>query len=235
LKFSGIEKISHDSKTTDKPQHLIAKKNGTIEKMHITKGVPLVSVNDYVTIGKRLVSGNLSDVIESEEDNEPTNDQEQLVAAQGEIFARTWYEIQVTVPLSVNYEHISERKIDKYYISFQNKRLLLWGFQQPNYSDIHTTTDEYTLNIFNRTFPFKFIKQSIHEKEQINYVRSKKEAIQVGMLEAEAALKLQLSANAKILSQKVLHEATGSGKVRLNLLITVSEDIAEEIPITQGD
>src|SRR5690625_4085983 len=48
LKFSGIEKISQDYTDDDGPQHLVAKKNGVVEKMQITKGVPLVSVNDYV-------------------------------------------------------------------------------------------------------------------------------------------------------------------------------------------
>jgi len=234
LKFSGIEKISQDYTDDDGPQHLVAKKNGVVEKMQITKGVPLVSVNDYVTKGKRLVSGNLQDAIQNDEEKKENNEVN-LVTAQGEIFARTWYDVQVTVPLSVNYEELSEQQMDKYYVSFGNKRLLVWGFEQMNFKHSLIEAEEFTLNIFNYLFPIKIVKESIYETKEYQYVRSIDEAVADGISEAKAALQLQLDQNAKILSQKVLHETTESGKVRLNLLITVSENIVEEIPITQGD
>jgi|SRR5690625_373963 len=234
LKFSGIEKISQDYTDDDGPQHLVAKKNGVVEKMQITKGVPLVSVNDYVTKGKRLVSGNLQDAIQNDEEKKENNEVN-LVTAQGEIFARTWYDVQVTVPLTVNYEELSEQQMDKYYVSFGNKRLLVWGFEQMNFKHSLIEAEEFTLNIFNYLFPIKIVKESIYETKEYQYVRSIDEAVADGISEAKAALQLQLDQNAKILSQKVLHETTESGKVRLNLLITVSENIVEEIPITQGD
>lgn len=234
LKFSGIEKISQEYTGKDGPQHLVAKKNGVIEKMQITKGVPLVRVNDYVKKGDRLVSGNLQDAIPEDHEKKDT-EKKQLVSAQGEVFARTWYDVQVTVPLAVEYEELAEQQMDKYYLSFGDKRLLLWGFKQPTFKNSLTKIDEFTLNIFNYDIPIKIVKESINETKYYKYVRSTEEAITDGISEAKEALRLKLDQNAKILSQKVLHETTESGKVRLNLLIIVSENIVEEIPITQGD
>lgn len=234
IKFSGIEKISHENQETTSPQHLIAKKSGVIEKMSIAKGVPLVAVNDYVNKGDRLVSGNLADAKLVDEDNEEQAP-ENLVAAQGEIMARTWYNVQVTVPLSVGHDQLTGHQLDKYYVAFGNKKLLLWGFQKENYHHSIIEENEFKIDKLYDLLPIKLVKQSINEVEQKYYVRSIEEAKQVGISEAKARLTLQIDANAKVLSQKVLHESTESGKVRLNLLITVSENIVDEIPITQGD
>lgn len=230
LIFSGVEKIIQEEIEKEGAQHLVAKKNGVIEKMKIAKGVPLVTVNDYVRKGQRLVSGDLSDVFEEDRDQEET-----LVAAQGEVFARTWYEVDVVVPLKVHHEQLVDEQMDKYYLAVGNKQLLLWGFQKEEFKHSVNERNEYPLTIFNYKFPLKIVKETIYETKLHSYERSKEDAVIAGISEAKKSLQLQLEQNANILSHKVLHETTENGKVKLNLLITVSENIAEEIPIVQGD
>ncbi|WP_337020494.1 sporulation protein YqfD [Oceanobacillus massiliensis] len=48
-------------------------------------------------------------------------------------------------------------------------------------------------------------------------------------------LQNELGTDAKILSEKVLHETMEHGKVKLNLYISVEENIVKHEPIDQGD
>lgn len=67
-------------------------------------------MNDYVEPGDLLVSGILKGQVVEDEENESEERQEQakeLVAAEAEITANTWYEVSVTVPLEFNYEEIT--------------------------------------------------------------------------------------------------------------------------------
>lgn len=237
LTFTGIEKITQDNiDGKESPQHLVAGKNGIVHEMRITKGVPLVSINDFVKTGDKLVSGNLFDALPEERiDEDETIKDQQLVTAKGEVIAKTWYEVQVSIPLEVNYDTITSNHLNKYYLSVGDKRLLVWGFKQPKFKFVHIESDERSIINFKQGWPIIWVKDTLHEKREYTYKRTEKEAKAMGMAQAKVSLKRQLGKNANILSQKVLHEATESGKVKLNLLITVKENIAKEIPITQGD
>jgi len=135
----------------------------------------------------------------------------------------------------VNYDTITSNSLNKYYLSLGGKKVLVWGFKRPTFELIHIDSDETSLINFKREWPIKWIKNTLYEKQEHTYERTVKEAKAAGIAQAKASLKRQLGKNANILSQKVLHEATESGKVKLNLLMTVKENIAKEIPITQGD
>src|SRR5699024_12071469 len=82
---------------------LVASKNGENERKFVKKGVGKVAVNDIVEKGDLLVSGEIEKEAEEEEDkdkNEDDKEQLQKVAAEGEVYANTWYEMDVTSPLT---------------------------------------------------------------------------------------------------------------------------------------
>lgn len=231
LIFSGVEKITQEKTNISRAQHIVANKSGVIEKMEITRGIPLVTINDYVTKGQRLVSGDLADVFEEKKDEK----EKSYIMAQGDVFARTWYEVKVSVPLKVSHERLALEEKDKYYLMIGSKQFGIWGFWHESFKHSITERKEYPLTIFNYEIPFKFIKETTFKTDLFYDKRSKEEAISAGVSAAKNSLQLQLEQNAKILSHKVLHERTESGKVKLNLLMTVRENIAEESPIIQGD
>lgn len=232
--LEGVEKVIVDKEEDPAPRHLVATKHGVIEKMYVSKGLPQVNVNDYVIAGDVLVSGNM---IESynEEDNGEENNMSEVVAAEGEIIARTWYEVNVTVPLEANYELLTGNRKKKYYVKLGKVELPVWGFGQPEYEQLDIERDEQSLYFFKWKMPIKIVESTLSEKVYNKIERTKDEAIHAGIVQAKQELQLQLGPEAEIISEKVLHETIGNGKVKLNLFITVAEDITRVEPITQGD
>lgn len=231
--LEGVEKVIVDQEESPGPRHLVATKNGVIEKLYVSKGLPQVNVNDYVLAGDVLVSG---DIVDSDEDEE--NDQKKnsdVVAAEAEIRARTWYETSVTVPLEANYELLTGNREKKYFVSLGKVQLPIWGFGQPDYKDMDIERDEHSLYFFKWELPMKIVESTLSEKVYNKTERTKEEAIRAGIVQAKQELQLQLGPQAEIISEKVLHETIENGKVKLNLFITVVEDITREEPITQGD
>src|SRR5699024_1622502 len=96
----AVEKKQETLEPKPGPRHLIAAKNGIIQKMLIKDGQAVVAVNDFVKKGDLLVSGQ---IITEENIDEADGDDEDahtvLVASEGDVYANTWYELQVSSKL----------------------------------------------------------------------------------------------------------------------------------------
>ncbi|MBY7143348.1 sporulation protein YqfD [Virgibacillus sp. NKC19-3] len=237
--LEGVEKSVVEEKESTGPQHLVATKKGVIKNMYVSEGLPRVAVNDYVEPGDVLVSGIINEENEdSEEGEEDKERQLDLVAADGDITATTWYEVSVNVPLGGDYEMLSGNQEKKYYISLGNLRFPIWGLGNPDYEDIHRETNETPIHFLKWQLPVTFIDTTLSEKLYHSVERTKEEAINTGIMQAKNELQLQLGPESQIISEKVLHETTERGKVKLNLYISVEENIAKAEPIeplSQGD
>ncbi|MFB8735202.1 sporulation protein YqfD [Bacillus sp. SL00103] len=66
-------------------------------------------------------------------------------------------------------------------------------------------------------------------------VYTNKEAVQAGIKMGKKELEEKLGQTGEVKSEKVLHETTGNGKVKLIILYQVIEDIVQPTPIVQGD
>lgn len=233
--LEGVEKVVVEEQEVDGPRHLVASKKGVIKNMYITEGIPQVSVNDYVEPGDILVSGIMNEPEETEEKEEKEEKELEYVAAEGEVTATTWYEAKVTVPFKSNLELITGNHEKKYYIRIGNVQLPVWGFSEPDYDAVHREADEKPINFFKWELPVSFVEMKLSEMVFEQKERTTEQAIHTGIEQAKHELTLQLGPDAEIISEKVLHETTDSGKVKVNLYINVEEDIAEVQPINQGD
>lgn len=190
-------------------------------------------VNDYVEKGDLLVSGELNSVAIAEEktEDEEKDQQGTIVAADGDIRARTWYETKVTVPLEAKYETLTGNQKSRYYMRFGEFHLPVWGFKNPDYKKIHREYDEEQVRFLKWDMPMHFVEASLSEKTVYEKKRTREEATEFAMEQAKQELKLQLGQEARIVSGKVLHETIENGKVKLTLYMTVEEDIAVAEPI----
>ncbi|GGA68656.1 sporulation protein YqfD [Ornithinibacillus halotolerans] len=234
--LEGVEKIIVQEEKVAGPRNLVATKKGVIKRMYVAKGLPKVKINDYVEPGKVLVSGNLNEVEQSnEEEDEEKPKKQVLVPAEGEIIASTWYEVDVTIPLKQRYEHLTGQQEKKYYFGIKNFKLPIWGFGKPEFEEIHYDSLETPIKFLKWDLPFSIVEQTLSEKQIQEIERSKEQAIQAGIKQAREEVQLQLGPDATIISEKVLHESVENGKVKLYLYMTVEENIAKAQPITQGD
>lgn len=220
-----VEKIVVEKKEVKGPSNLIATKKGVVSYVYISKGMPKVKVNDFVKPGDLLVSGNIS------EDKKKPN----LVEAEGEVIAKTWYEVSVTIPLEAEYQELTGEKDKKLYMELGDLQIPFWGFGSSEFKHIQKDVSRTHLHFFKWELPINIIESIRHEKTYRKEKRTKKDAIDIGKEQAKNELLLGLDENAKVISEKVLHESAGNGKVKLILYLTVEENIAKSEPINQGD
>ncbi|HAM81342.1 sporulation protein YqfD [Ornithinibacillus bavariensis] len=234
--LEGVEKIVVKEDKVEGPRNIVAAKKGVIKRMYVSKGLPIVSINDYVEPGKVLVSGILNEV-DNSAGNEDGKDKKKpvKVAAEGEIIASTWYEVDVTIPLKKNYELLTGKKEKKYFLGFNNFTFPVWGFGKPEFEAIHYDSNQTPIKFLKWELPIFIKETTLSEKQYHEIVRTHEEAVEAGIKQAKEELQLQLGPEAKIVSEKILHESVENGKVKLYLYMTVEENIAKAQPITQGD
>lgn len=230
-----VEKTIVEKKKVKGPSNLVAAKKGVVTYVYVAKGMPKVKVNDYVEPGDLLVSGNISEVKDEDKDNEKEKKEPNLVEAVGEVVARTWYEVSVTVPLKAEYQELTGEKDKKLYLGLGGFQVPFWGFGSSEFEHIQKEVSRTPLHFFKWELPINIIESIRHEKTYRTEKRTKKEAIEIGKEQAKKELLLRLDKNAKVISEKVLHESAGNGKVKLILYLTVEENIAKSVPINQGD
>lgn len=235
--LEGVEKAIVKEKEVKGPRNLIATKKGVIKNMFVKKGLGKVHVHDYVEPGDLLVTGELDFDTENnpkqEEDDKKANNK--LIAAEGEVIAQTWYKVDVTVPLKANVEMLSGDSKKKYFLRFGEVKLPVWGFGDPDYQDIHKEETDNPIQFLKWKLPVHFVESTLNEQNFHQLKRTREEAVKIGLKQGENELQLRLGPDAKITSQKILHETTENGKVKITLFTTVEENIAKEEPITQGD
>ncbi|MGJ9457004.1 sporulation protein YqfD [Oceanobacillus sp. CF4.6] len=233
--LEGVEKIIVQEADPEQPRNLVASKKGVITKMYVSKGTPMVRVNDYVELGDILVSGDVQPADSTDSEEKEQESTIEPIAAEGEILANTWYEVSLTIPLKYNYQQLTGDKESKFFLKTGDFQLPIWGFGEPSFNEIHREVTENKINFLKWELPFSVIKTVLSEKEIVEGERTKEEAIEVGIEQAIIQLQQELGLDAKILSEKVLHESVERGKVKLNLYISVEENIVKQVPLVQGD
>ena len=233
LILEGVEKTSVKKETVPGPRHLVATKKGVIKKIYVTKGQPQKKVNDFVDVGDILVSGVVNSV---EDDSEEGNENKlELVPAEADITAQTWYEVNVSVPLTTSQEILTGNQKKRYFIRMGNLQLPIWNFKTPDYDHIHQELNENDVYLLKWKIPLHIMESVLSEKKYHKVERTKEEATQIGVMQAKRDLLLRLGPGAKILSENILQDTLENGKVNLQLYFTVEEDIVKAEPITQGD
>lgn len=232
--IEGVEKKIAEQLEPTTPQHLVAKKSGVIEHMYIQKGLPLVNKFDYVKQGDMLVSGFI-DQIEEDDDSseEETEEKREAIRAKGEVFANTWYEMNITVPLDVNYDTLTGRYKTFYQIKLGKVHIPFWGIKKPKYNTVYKEDELKNVYFLKWKLPVDIVQIRLHELEKNDFKRTKEEAVQVAIKQAEESLQLQLGKDAEILSNFILHQGVDNGKVKLNLYMSVLENIALEQSIDE--
>lgn len=221
--LEGIEKVLVEEEKVTGPRDLVATKKGVIQRIYVSKGIPMVERNELVQKGDLLVAGNLTKTEQQEEKKEQTS---QLVSATGEIIATTWYEVETTVPLEASYELLTGKHKNKFYFGTKQLVLPIWGFKDPDFVAYDVDRDIHDIYFLKWKLPFQFIKSTWNEKTIFQDTRTREEALAAGKLQAKEQLQLQLGPKAKIVSEKLLHETVEHGKVKMNLYFTVEENIA---------
>ncbi|QGH34969.1 sporulation protein YqfD [Gracilibacillus salitolerans] len=228
--LEGVEKTIVEKEEEEAAGHLVAKKEGVIEDLFVTRGQPLVRTNDVVYQGDILVSAYLN---ESEEDDE--EDEGKPVEAEGEVIAKVWYKSEVTVPLDNQYLVLNGKMEQKHYLHASKFLVPIWNFENPEYEHYQVDVEEKNFYFLKWKIPISYINQTIYEAELKEEQLSEENAKKIALEQGKRELMREIPHDAEITDEKALHESVESGKVKLTLYYTVLENIAKKQPITQGD
>nr|WP_302328505.1 sporulation protein YqfD [Salirhabdus salicampi] len=234
----GVEKTVVDQTEEKSPQHLVAAKDGEIIQMMVESGQPVVKVHQIVKKGDILVSGIIGEQKNENEDKEKDDKEEeqkkeadQKIRAEGEIIAETWYQSEVTVPMTAHHETLTGNKDRHYKLRLGKVTVPIWGIFKEDYTETYSITEETTLHFFRWKLPINVVSETMFEKRTIEEQRSEKEAVEKGIEQAKRELSNQLDTDARIVYEKVLHQSRENDKVKLHVFMRVHENIAKPQPI----
>ena len=209
--FIRVEKRIQNDISLDTPiRHVVAKKNGIIKKIYSSKGEVVKKINDYVSKGDVIISGEIhkkDDVLDN-------------VSASGNIYAEVWYNVKVTIPYNYYEKKILNNKNKSISFKFINNNFTIFknNFFNYNSKSYNIYSDFFDLFSINYNIEQElFINDSLNtitcEAFAVNYAREK--------------LSEQLSKGEYIISQKKLKTIQNDSTILVEVFFKVYEDISE--------
>ena len=204
------ERIITDTSKDDLVCNLVAAKSGIINDIKVEQGEALVNINDYVKEGDILVTG----VINYNEETKRTT------CASGEIYATTWYTVDVKIPFE--YSEYEETGKKKYNIVWENdgnkKQILRERFDSYN---------SYLKNVL-KIFDFNLYVETEMETKKITKIYTEDEAIEVGINKAIENVKIKLGEKDEIIDKKVLKKVVNNSTMDIEVFVIVKELISTQ-------
>lgn len=205
------ERIITDTSKSDARCDLIATKDGVINNLVVYTGEAVVALNDYVRKGDTLVTGTIK---YNEEDKRYT-------CAKGEVYATTWYEANISVPL----KHISYEKTGKkrYNVIWENE-----GIKKEIFKSRFTKHEDDLKKVFH-IFDFNLYIAKEMEVKKVIKEYSENEALEEGINKAIESINKKIGKNDKIIDKKVLQKKVNDSKMDIEVFVIVNEMISTEI------
>lgn len=204
------ERIITDTSKDDKVCNLVAAKSGIINDIKVEQGEVLVNINDYVNEGDILVTG----VINYNEEMKRTT------CASGEIYATTWYTIDVKIPFEYSeYVETGKKKYNIVWENNQNKHQIL--------RERFTSYNSYLKNIL-KIFDFNLYVETEMETEKITKTYTEIEALEVGINKAIENVKIKLGEKDEIIDKKVLKKVVNNSTMDIEVFVIVKELISTQ-------
>ncbi len=204
------ERIITDTSKDDKVCNLVAAKSGIINDIKVEQGEVLVNINDYVNEGDILVTG----VINYNEEMKRTT------CASGEIYATTWYTVDVKIPFEYSeYVETGKKKYNIVWENNQNKHQIL--------RERFNSYNSYLKNIL-KIFDFNLYVETEMETEKITKIYTEEEALEVGINKAIENVKIKLGEKDEIIDKKVLKKVVNNSTMDIEVFVIVKELISTQ-------
>ena len=203
------KRIKNNIKKEEDIRHVIAKKSGIIKKIVASDGEVVKKINDFVTKGDVIISGEIHKG-EDIKDN---------VSADGEVYAEVWYKVKVTLPINYHEEKLTGNKKNVLNIKFIDKEFNLFN----SYKNKEIKKN----NIYSDFFGlFEINLNSEKEKNIIDDVNLMTNE-DLGVELARNKILSTLKENEYIISQKKLKTILNDSTINIEVFFKVYENISE--------
>ncbi len=201
-------------------REVAAAKTGTIDKMNILEGKALIHRGDTVLRGQTLISGTLSD----------RQEQLRYVHAMGRVFAWTWYEYSMEIPLMAQEKLYTAEKKILYSLKIGDLRLNFYNDSSIYRGCYDKISKETRAELFGMALPVSLLKTECLSYQLLPYEIGKEEA--AALLESRLLQWLRQTAPDAEVVQTWFAVESGDGVLRVRMLAQCREDIAVEREIT---
>lgn len=201
------ERIINKNTITASYCNIVAKRDGVIRSMHISKGVSTVKMGQTIAKDDILISG---DILLNEEIISN-------VCAKGEVYGEVWYTINIDMP--IYYDEIIKTGKKRYNLMIErdNKESIILKSRIKN----KVINNKKLIGFLGYDLYLQTEEEVIKKKHQYNKEVLENKAIQKGL----EKLKMRLNKDVKILSQKVLKKNINDSKIYIELFVAVEESI----------
>ncbi len=204
-----LERIIHKDNTLNNYQSVVARKNGIIMEIKASSGEIIKKVNDYVSKGDIIISGEIhknDDIVGN-------------TSAKGEAYGETWYKIIVKLPIYFYEEKKTGNKLHNISISFFNKSIILFNsFKNKKTKAVNIYSDFF--NIFNIKYNSE---DELYVNESVNFITSENIALKY----AQDKIKSKLTDKEYIIYQKKLKTTLNDSTINIEFFFKVYENITQ--------
>jgi similar to stage IV sporulation protein len=217
--IEAVEKVPGVKPPNTAPQNVVAAKKGVIRNIFAKTGNKIAARNQFVQPGQVLISGTLGD--------NKTN-----VHAEGQVWATVYYKSQISIPLKTTRKEYTGEAVEKQFLTFWGHPVQIWGYGQLPFSTYEEHPEDKALKIGSFVFPIQYRDTTYSEvhAEQVNL--SEQEAMKKAFELAKADVMRRMGKGGTIESQKPLQKEIKDGKLEIQVLNIVVEDIGQPQPYT---
>ena len=205
-----VERKKEIIKETYRYQSITAKKSATLTSIKADAGEKVKAVNEYVKAGDTIISGMLT----------KTNGEIIYMKARGRILGEVWYKVDIEYPLYYQEEMVTGKSKNVLSLYFLNKEIPLFPYKK--YKQFKKQSKVLIENNF---VPIKITKEKLYEVKIKDDIYTPETAILKAMDEAKKKLQEKNSNIESIKEVIVLDRKNLNSKIKVNLFISVIEDI----------
>ena len=192
--------------------NIIMAKSGVLKKVLAISGEKIKNLNTFVSKGDTVISGIIT----------KPNGETVLKSAKGLIYAEVWYEIEVEYPYNYKEEILTGNSKNVYYLNFFNKKISIFGYKKFNSFKANPK-----IIMYGNIVPISFVKEKQYEVNIIDEIYTEEQVIDKAIILAEEKL---VNSNNKIESidkVSIIKKEDLGSKIKLNLFISVIEEVGE--------
>jgi similar to stage IV sporulation protein len=199
------------------PGNIVAKEDGVIQDILVTKGEAMVKAGDTVSAGQMLILGY--------DDSGP-------VAASGIVRAHCWYQgYGECLMYETGYKNSGSHFTQIQFVWRDEVQLIAGGPAVPDYDCFSQTTQVIPLIIWrNITLPVEIVKKDFREQIPYQIQRSEEDAEEKAVSAAENMAMRELPLNAEILDKKITLLADNEEIKKAKMLIEARIDLGQYRP-----
>ena len=213
-----VERKKPISKEKYTYQSIAAGKDAIITSIDAYSGEKVKKVNEYVKKNDIVISGIL---IKPDNTNIYTK-------ATGNVYGEVWYKVNVEYPLYYREELLTGKSKKIITLSFLNKKISLFPYNK--YKQFKSKS--YIL-FENNIIPIRLLKERVYEVNLKEDIYTYEEAITKAKEESIKKLKIKNGKIKEIKTIEVINRENLSSKIKVDLFVSVVEDISKVISITE--